>query len=586
MRHLRVVIVLLLFSNSLIPQEVFLDSVLKTIRSNPNDQKQLGQLLDITQQVMLTSNSRAIILLNYGIAECKRTNNPELKVQFQSLLGYCFKNQGDFKNAVETLIDALQESDLQKSTDRSALIADNLASTFLELGKTTEAHYYYLIAIKNGQQNKNKRQLSITYTNFGYLKAELQEHDSALYYYKLALPQFEIANDSLRIADIFLNIGRSLISLKQANEAERYLNKAEDIFNKFNDRDGESRALLNLADLYILNKNYDQALQSNIHALAIARELQSDFLIDYCYQGISECYQLLGDDKNALEYFKKHTTLSDSINSVAKHEQIIELEKKYQSNLKDKELLEDKLALSKKEKERQLLFLIVIASAFIIALLVYLYYKLKNLNTRLQVLLEEKDFLMHEIHHRIKNNLQLLGSLMELQLRNASDEKVISSLKDSQSRITAIATLHAKLYNQDHIGKLQLDKYLSDLCMDISQMFGGKKIELVMEMQPIELSVEKGIIIGLITNEIITNSLKHAFSSINHPVLKLKLFKHHNEIELVIGDNGNGLPEVDNHPVKTTLGIKVIHSLSRQLGARVQTNNHHGLEYKILIPLI
>jgi two-component sensor histidine kinase len=561
-------------------QNRYIDSIIKQLNSI-SDTGRLKQLSTITQEVMATDCDKSILLAKYGIAESEKIKHTDLKLQFKSILGYSYKAKGDFNTSVASFMEVLTEAESSGNLNRSASATNNLGTTFLEIGKYKEAEYYFLKAINIGLKRHDTLQLARTYANFGYLKAELQQHDSALIYYQKALPIFIKAHDSLRVADNYLNIGRSLLSLHQNEVATQNFLKALFIFKQFEDIDGECRTILNLADVEIANKNYKAALDYNFKALELAKANNSEYLIDFCYQGIADCYTFLGDYKNALDYFKLHKSLNDSINSVEKHQQIVDLQEKYQSNLKDKKILEDEIEINKKDKQRQALVIILIASGCIISILAFLFYKLKQYNSKLEILIREKEFLMHEVHHRVKNNLQLLGSLLELQIRSSDDEKTKLALLDSQNRVSSIATLHSKLYKQSNVISIQLDQYIIELCNDISKTFTDKLFKINYTLDAVEMNVDKSIIIGLIVNEIVTNAIKHAYDGVNEPTLTIILKQDNNAIKLSISDNGKGISGDIDALSKKSLGLKVIKSLSKQIGAELMINNTLGLSYNI-----
>ncbi|MDX2172378.1 MAG: tetratricopeptide repeat protein [Bacteroidota bacterium] len=581
MRNYLLIICILNFFLNGFSQNRYVDSVISQLSSVKPDTIRLKKLSTVTQEVMASNCDQAIILAKYGISESEKLKHTDLKLQFKSILGYSYKVKGDFNASVASFMDVLKEAESSGNLIRSASATNNLGTTFLEIGKYKEAEYYFLKAITTGYKRQDTLQLARTFANYGYLKAELQQHDSALIYYQKALPIFIKAHDSLRVADNYLNIGRSLLSLHQNEVATQNFLKALFIFKQFEDIDGECRTILNLADVEIANKNYKAALDYNFKALELAKANNSEYLIDFCYQGIADCYTFLGDYKNALDYFKRHKSLNDSINSLEKHQQIVDLQEKYQSNLKDKKILEDEIEINKKDKQRQTLLIILIATGCIISILAFLFYKLKQYNSKLEILIKEKEFLMHEVHHRVKNNLQLLGSLLELQIRSSDHEKTKLALLDSQNRVSSIATLHSKLYKQSNVISIQLNQYIIALCNDISKTFTDKLFKINYTLDAVEMNVDKSIVIGLIVNEIVTNSIKHAYDGITEPTLTIILKQDNNAIKLFISDNGKGIVGDVDVLSKKSLGLKVIKSLSKQIGAELIINNTLGLSYNI-----
>jgi two-component sensor histidine kinase len=149
--------------------------------------------------------------------------------------------------------------------------------------------------------------------------------------------------------------------------------------------------------------------------------------------------------------------------------------------------------------------------------------------------------------------------------------------------VSSIATLHSKLYKQSSVITIQLDQYLMELCNDISKTFTNKLFKINYTLDVVEINVDKSIIIGLIVNEIVTNAIKHAYDEVNEPTLDIKLKHGGKMIELSISDNGKGIVGDIDELSKKSLGLKIIKSLSKQIGAELLVNNNLGLSYTLQI---
>lgn len=578
--------VLFLFSIFLISisgytQSNVCDSVSKKIATKYLDTNQLKKFTEYIQLEITIDCNTAICLSKLGIQKSKHQKNTDFELQFKALLGYSYKTKGDYKLAVSTFIEALKQADRMKNSTRAAFLANNLGTVYLEMGKYKEAERYFKQAVENGKLRNDQLQLARTYVNYGYLKDELKQYDSSLYYYNLALPTFIKQKDKIRLADLYLNIGRSELSLKQNSKSLENFKKSLFSYQVSNDIDGQCRAHLNIAEVYVLSEKQDKALAENLKALELAKKIGSDYLIDYCYQVISENYEALGQPEKALSYFKLHVALNDSINTVEKDTEIHRLEEQYQSEKKDKKILEDQQVIQKQENKFLVLEIIVIAVIIILGIIFILFRKLKSKNTQLFQLIKDKEFLIGEVHHRVKNNLQLLSSLLELQIRSQEDDKVIHLLTDSQNRVLTIANIHTKLYTQSNVETVEANKYITDLCHELSKVYTTKPLKIDLSIDKTELPVDQTVLIGLILNELITNSLKHAFTKVESPEICIELNNVYGTTILRYSDNGT-VNEFDFEKLsKKSLGLKVIRSLSKQLKGELEVKVDKGLIYTL-----
>jgi PAS domain S-box-containing protein len=194
----------------------------------------------------------------------------------------------------------------------------------------------------------------------------------------------------------------------------------------------------------------------------------------------------------------------------------------------------------------------------------------KHIEEKLKASLSEKEILLKEIHHRVKNNLNIIISLLNLQSNYVTDDAIIDMFMDSQSRIYTMALIHEQLYGSENLARLNFADYVGDLvnhlnmsCLPSSET----QIELAINIAPVTLNIETATPCGLILNELVTNALKHAFLDGRSGTISISLTHHANQLQLMIQDNGVGFaPDIDwqNSP---TLGLRLVRILARQLDA-------------------
>ncbi|MHC4269906.1 MAG: ammonium transporter [Planctomycetota bacterium] len=200
--------------------------------------------------------------------------------------------------------------------------------------------------------------------------------------------------------------------------------------------------------------------------------------------------------------------------------------------------------------------------------------------------LQEKELLLREIHHRVKNNLQVISSLLSLQSRYRKDEQAIEMAQESQNRIKVMALIHEKLYRSKDFANVEFNDYIKNLVNDLfaSYKVSTSRISLKMDIENISLGIDTAIPIGLIANELVTNCLKYAFKADKEGEIRISLrLLDDGEKELIVSDNGVGLPDSLDIKKAESLGLRMITNLTeRSLHGKVNINKSNGTEFQII----
>ncbi|WP_431200430.1 sensor histidine kinase [Mucilaginibacter sp. P19] len=243
--------------------------------------------------------------------------------------------------------------------------------------------------------------------------------------------------------------------------------------------------------------------------------------------------------------------------------------------------------------------LFIASVLLLMALLAVLYnrYKLKHqanndlqeqqeeINTQneyLRQLVDEREWLLKEVHHRVKNNLQIVISLLNSQLSNIKDVVAIDVIRDSQNRMRSISLIHQKLYQFDNLATIDAGDYIREIALYLQDSFDTfGHIKLRVDVAPVRLDVSQAVPIGLILNEAITNSIKYAFADQTDKQVSINLTSTDNHVRLMISDNGKGLsPEIDIKQSKS-LGMQLMTGLSRQIRAQLKITSNNGLTIEL-----
>lgn len=207
---------------------------------------------------------------------------------------------------------------------------------------------------------------------------------------------------------------------------------------------------------------------------------------------------------------------------------------------------------------------------------------------QLRAALAEKELLLREVHHRVKNNLQIVSSLLRLQAENISDERVSAAVQDSQNRIRALALVHEQLYRSESLAHIDIGEYLQSIATSVwrSISMRGSPIRLASEVSHgISINIDQAIALGLIVTELVSNSVKHAFPhGTKDGTISLRLHKDGNTLHVEVADNGVGMLAQMNAG-GGSLGMQLVHGLCRQIGATLQFGDGPGTTVIIRVPL-
>jgi two-component sensor histidine kinase len=195
-------------------------------------------------------------------------------------------------------------------------------------------------------------------------------------------------------------------------------------------------------------------------------------------------------------------------------------------------------------------------------------------------LLKEKEWLINEIHHRVKNNLQLVISLLSAQSEFLNNPSALNAIRESQERMQAIALIHQKLYQADNTTRVNMRSYISELVESIRNRFSEfEKISFHLNADDISLDISQSMPLGLILNEAITNAIKYAYPKNEKGDIRISLqYSDSDKLQLKIADNGKGLPADFNTERSNSLGLQLIKLFSEQLDGDLHFINNNGLE--------
>ncbi|MBE0586921.1 MAG: ATP-binding protein, partial [Hydrogenophaga sp.] len=201
--------------------------------------------------------------------------------------------------------------------------------------------------------------------------------------------------------------------------------------------------------------------------------------------------------------------------------------------------------------------------------------------------LQEKELLLEEVHHRVKNNLQVIHSLLDLQALKIKDPDLVAMLRDSQNRIRSMSMIHQTLYQSHDFAQVEFQQFLGELLPNLMDSYGMVAGHVAMEIEAnhVKLPINEAIPCGLIVNELVSNALKHGFPAGQRGTVRLFMRQDNNNIELSISNDGLGIPEHQNLERNGSLGLQLVQLLTRQLHGRLEVQRSGPTRFTLRFPL-
>ncbi len=548
-----------------------------------------------------------------AIGHFEAANSPHDLAKALNEKGVALKNLGDYSNALDAYLNALNHYKVLKNERGFSNTLMNIGVVYKNQGDYKRALKYYRQAQTIFKNTNNFRGLANIYSNIGVLYKKQGKYDKALNEYMKALDIHEELGNSNNIGNVLHNVGTCLHKKGEPHKALEYLYRALEQKSKTGSHFRLSTSYNSVSDIYIDLMQYDSALVNNNKALELALKTGSPELLVNVY----ETRTILMAKTNDLDEFEKSWAafkqIDDTLQSLEKSKLIYQIQADYDLQVEKaiKESREKKAVIERrskereakleseinkeKKKEKQLQQTLVIGGFVLLTLLALSLYsrmisarrnrkELENKNLELQKTLlskEEKEVLLKEIHHRVKNNMQIIMSLLRLQSANINDTYIQSLYTESQNRIKSMALVHEELYQTRDLTDVNVKNYLEKLVQNLIENYSLKtNIITHSSIEVNSLGIDTLIPLGLLLNEIISNTFKHAFINQNEGRIYVELTRiKDDEICLKVGDNGIGFAA--DWDQKDSLGQELIESLTEQLDGTIEVSGDRGVHYVI-----
>lgn len=409
--------------------------------------------------------------------------------------------------------------------------------------------------------------------------------DSALFYIDKMYALAYKLNDHIAMIEANTILGRFLWNTYQSTRGIDYLKKGLVIATEDKEERFQIRLLLYIASIHIMLKQPAQVQPLLVKAqIALDQSDINDYFIKAQFEGVyTDYYSLIGDWKRAFEHGQKLHAMEIN-NYIADHDgAVTRLSIEYKSEQKEAMLKAHKKELALRSetlRAQQRLTWAVSALALVTVAMSIIFFRLYRKNRRIS---ERNVELVREQNHRVKNNLQVISSLLNLQFNQLTDENARRVIEESQMRVQAMAILHRRLYDGDRLVVVDTSEFIVELVEEILRAFGYSSIQPIYDLEPLELSADDALPIGLIVNELTTNACKYAFADHPYPAFSLSSRRKGNKFILSVVDNGPGLPShlvLDGSSTqRLTFGMRLIQMEVQQLGGTYQFQSKGGTQF-------
>jgi two-component sensor histidine kinase len=574
-------------SPQIFAQNKGLDSLKTVLKNHPQKDSTRVKTLYATALASFRAGTNEVDLyLNEALSLAEQTDNRDLQGRCLNMKALLLSQNGENKKAIETGLKALKIYEDLKDANNILRVSIMLGNLYNDMNEYDKALPFLQNAYQKAKEQKNNEMRSQALLVIAGIYNNQKKQKVALQMLQEADSLSTITgNSELKITIYNIRIS-ALLRLNRIEEAQKvipaYKKLVENDFNVpfYNTQFYESATEISLAQ-----KKYAEALSNAKNFYQFATQAESK---TYQRNALSKAYLAskgLNNKGLALDYLEKFNAIDDSIYNETKAKEFANLQTQYETEKKNQEI--KFLNETNKTQTRNMWFLIG-GLVLLSGLLGLLFFQKKTVSEQ-KSLIENQNgklqYLMKELHHRVKNNLQIVSSLLSLQSFQMKDETAANAIREGQHRIEAMSLIHQKLYTKDDITTINIKEFITDISESLMSAYGydPDKFSLKLNIENQLMDVDKAIPISLIINELVSNSMKYAFGKDNqNPVLEIDLKKINDEFSLRIKDNGKGLDLDRWNKSDDSFGKELVKTFTHQLGAKMTVLINNGTIFTLI----
>jgi two-component system, sensor histidine kinase PdtaS len=519
-----------------------------------------------------------------AIIEARSRNDKDAVAGLLNSKGIACYLQGDYAAAVSHYDSAMVYWEKTGDLVKQSKTLNNLAIVYRLRKNYNKAIEIYNRSIELKKQLNDSAGLAAGYYNLGRAEYYNNDYQNSIVHFQKSLELYRILNISYEVATAMCGLGESYMALDDFITAERYFTESFPVLKTKLSLD-LIMTVMSLSSIDRNNKKPQSALNRLLEYYDYVKDWDRLDSRKAFEKELALTYADLDDYENAFGHLQKFAALTEEVANENRERLAEEMQARFESREKENTIKVQELEIAKNERDKQALFL---GSALILMLLggsiAYGFSKSRN-NKRLRLeqqktesALKDRETLLREIHHRVKNNLQVVSSLLSIQGREITDEKAQQAVTESRNRVRSMALIHQFLYGEQNLSSIDMQQYIAQLGQSLFSTYkvDHDLVELKTEVDQILLDVDTAIPVGLILNELITNALKYAFPDGREGVLFIGLKENNGVLELLVKDNGDGV--LEDIPKSSSFGMKLLNAFKQKLEAEYTIQNNNGLE--------
>ncbi|MFT7614773.1 MAG: two-component sensor histidine kinase/Tfp pilus assembly protein PilF [Parvicellaceae bacterium] len=565
-------------------------------RLRPNDTLVVDSLLFQAGEIQRSYQDSAYQLISRCEKIAIETGDSIALMKVKTLNGIHFEMQADFDQATTLFFEALAMAERFNRDTEIGMLCNNLGTVYFDLKQFEQSEIYYQRAFEIMNDLNNVKWLSNVSSNLAGVFFVKNDFDRAIELLNEAIKYGVQAGNFESVSGSYANLAMVMQQLGRTDEALATFEKGVGMLDSVGDKRGVCIVLNKLGELQYQMADPTSAKKTISRCIALAKQVDHKESIMNAYKTMSAIYSGVDSD-SALLYLNMHLSWKDTVYSEKQFETIAELEKKYQIAKKQEEIetlkIQSERDVAVNSNQKLTIFLLVGAVLFVIILSVLIARQLalkKRSNSILQSKnevinesLAAKEMLMREIHHRVKNNFQMISSILMIQANSSEIIEVKSALLDSRNRVQSMATTHKRLYQEDDIRKVELKSFVTDLVDEVEVTNSIDNVEISIEASHLDVDIDIAVALGLILTEALTNSMKYAFNGSDSGTIAIFVRSENGNIKCTLSDNGSGF---NRDEVRAgAFGLKLIDSLAGKLSGTVSWENRNGTFMELIIPL-
>ncbi len=462
-----------------------------------------------------------------------------------------------------------------------------MAQVFEDKKDLSSAIKYYEKTLVLANQYKNEEYQAHVLSSMAAIEGyELKQYNISLQNFSKAISLYQKLGFEDFKQSSLLNMAGIYKKAKQFDKTLGILESSIQYYHQHKDTYAEAMAIGKVGEVYFETKEYKKAEIETQKALKLLENQEGALSMKVDYLDLlRKIYDAQNKIPAAYQVQKQWRILYDTLSNQNTRKAVAELQTRFETA--QKEIQINDLGKETKTQKSQLIFAIIGLTVLVILLGLgyFLYRKLQVKNSQIEQQSRQLNTLMKELHHRVKNNLAIVSSLLNIQSNRLEDKNAAKAVREGQMRVQAMSLIHQRLYNTENVSSLNIKLYLNELAESLMQAYGysAESFDLQINAENPELDVDMAIPIGLIVNELITNSFKYAYEGIEHPSLIIN-FKNDKDITLQLQDNGIGIDEAVMNKNVGSFGKKLIKGLSSQVNGKYRFENNQGTYFELNIP--